>query len=402
MIWNRILGSDRSIRILRVLAIFVVIFSIYGKSYLMFLVGVLIGLSSFLSIYYIHKVSRKLFYANEKEKVRLFPEDEAAWNMTLTNYSKLPVFNSRVRFLVNNNIVLQNINPTDERKNANEYILPLSFFPGEEKSMTFEVMGLKRGVAKILNLEVHVSDLLSLATVKMINDRLVQTEFIVYPTILPVSGVEDLIKFRQGTRPVQSSLYEDHTSVVGTRDYLPGDSFQRIHWKASARMEEMQTKLHEKTVSQSWTILLNVVMDSEEVARVGESELLEKQISHTAFLCQYAVQHHIPFEIFVNIKTMGRLPFMHLEMGEGKSHLVKALELLARLNINSIRMPMFRVLTLFNRQQVDSTVVILVGDDKSDVAYYYQWLKQGIDLHKVYIDADTAKLEQYTARRSIS
>ncbi|WP_408006671.1 DUF58 domain-containing protein [Pseudalkalibacillus sp. A8] len=402
MIWKIIMDSDRSTRILRVLAILLIIFALYGKSYLMFWAGILIGLSSYLSIYYMDVLTRKLFYPNPKEKIRMFPGDETPWRLTVSNHSRLPVFNTKLRLLMTNDAEFTNVKPSEERRNANEYILPVSYFPKEEKCITFNVKGLKRGVAKFSNLEFHVSDLLSLASVKMINDRLVQTEFIIYPTILPVSGVEDLIKLQQGTRPVPSSLYEDHTLVVGTRDYLPGDSFQRIHWKASARMEEMQTKLHEKTVSQSWTIFMNVILDPKEVARVGESELLERQISYTAYLCQYAVQNHIPFEIYVNIKTMGRLPYLHLEIGEGKPHLVKALELLARLNINSIKMPMFRVLSLFNRQQIDSTVVILLGDDQTDSAFYNRWIRQGINLHKVIIDEDTAKLDRYMVRRSIS
>ncbi|MCF6408357.1 DUF58 domain-containing protein [Pseudalkalibacillus salsuginis] len=402
MIWNKIMESDRSQRILQLLAVLLIIFAIYGKSYLVFWAGILIGLSSYFSFLYMNIITRKLFYPNPKEKLRMFPGDEAPWRLSMSNHSRLPVFNAKVRLLMTNDVELTNVKPSEERRNANEYILPVSYFPKEEKSIVFNVKGVKRGVAKILSFEFQISDLLSLASVKMINDRLVQTEFIVYPTLLPVSGVEDLFKLRHGTRPIPTSLHEDHTLVVGTRDYLPGDSFQRIHWKASARMAEMQTKLYEKTVSQSWTICLNVILNPKEVARVGESELLERQISYTAYLCQYAVQHHIPFEIYINIKAMGRLPYLHLEMGEGKPHLVKALELLARVNINSIKMPMFRVLSLFNRQQIDSTVVILIGDDQTDSVLYNRWIRQGANLQKVIIDEDTAKLDRYTARRSIS
>ncbi|WP_257347970.1 DUF58 domain-containing protein [Pseudalkalibacillus decolorationis] len=402
MIWRREIDSGAINTYLPITAAIVILFSFYGKSYLLFWIGTLTLIGTLLSSRYVISITRKLAYNNERQTIRMFPGDSDRMIVQVANRSKLPVFNSKLSFTLNNHCVIENIQPTEERKSVNEYVVPLTFLPKEQKRLVFTINGTSRGVAKIGTLRFTVYDLLNITTGKLVNDRLIQTELIVYPTILTVGGVQQLIQTRQGNRVVPSSLHEDRNLIVGTRDYEPGDSFQRIHWKASARMDEIQTKIYEKTMTQTWTIFMNVIFNSDEVSQFGENGLLERQISYTAFLCQFAFQHNIPFEIYINIKTRGRIPYMHLEKGEGKSQLAKALELLARLSSNSIKVPMHRVLSMFERRHFSSTLILLVGDNQTDMDFYYRFQKQGMDLYKVFLDESSASLDRLEKRRIIS
>ncbi|WLD91950.1 DUF58 domain-containing protein [Alkalihalobacillus sp. AL-G] len=402
MIWRRSIDSNPITMYLPLLSVFIIIMSFYGKSSVLFWIGILSGLSTVLSSRYIDFITRRLSYNNNRQTIRMFPGDQDQWKVQIANRSRLPVFSGNLTFLLDNQCSIKNLQPIEERRNVNEYSVPFTFLPNEPKSLTFNITGNRRGVAKVSMLSLTVYDLMNATTGKLVNDRLVQSELIVYPTLLPVGGVQQLIQSRQGSRVVPSSLFEDRNLVVGTKDYEAGDSFQRIHWKASARMEELQTKIYEKAMTQTWTIFLNVIFDPKEAARLGESELLEKQISYTAYLCQFAFQQNIPFEIYINIKTRGRIPYMHLEKGEGKSQLAKALELLARLNNSSIKVPMHRVLSMFERRHFSSSVLILVGDDQTDADYYERFNRQGMDLYKVFLDESSASLDRLEKRRAIS
>jgi uncharacterized protein (DUF58 family) len=46
--------------------------------------------------------------------------------------------------------------------------------------------------------------------------------------------------------------------VSSIRDYTPGDALKRIHWKASARVGRLQTKVFENTTSPDMAIFLDV------------------------------------------------------------------------------------------------------------------------------------------------
>jgi len=51
-------------------------------------------------------------------------------------------------------------------------------------------------------------------------------------------------------------LFEDPSRAVGIRDYQPDDAFRHIHWKASARRQELQVKVYEPTTSHTCVVFL--------------------------------------------------------------------------------------------------------------------------------------------------
>lgn len=60
--------------------------------------------------------------------------------------------------------------------------------------------------------------------------------------------------------PRRRSLFEDPSRFLGVREYRPGDSLRRIHWRATARSGELQVKLFEPAVLDG--LLLAVEMSS--------------------------------------------------------------------------------------------------------------------------------------------
>ncbi len=53
-------------------------------------------------------------------------------------------------------------------------------------------------------------------------------------------------------------FYNDETSIIGVKRY-ERESFRSIHWKASAKMQELQAKQYEPVKNYSWTICLSLV-----------------------------------------------------------------------------------------------------------------------------------------------
>lgn len=80
----------------------------------------------------------------------------------------------------------------------------------------------------------------------------------VYPRILPVEQPGIPSKQPLGDIRIRRYLFQDPTLTRGVREYQSGDSLKRIHWKTSARLGRLQTKLFEPTTSVDMGIFLDV------------------------------------------------------------------------------------------------------------------------------------------------
>jgi uncharacterized protein (DUF58 family) len=118
----------------------------------------------------------------------------------------------------------------------------------------------------------------------MVSRRLtVQTNdsFIVYPRVVPVSSV--IVPARQpfgDFKPVQP-IVEDPMRMAGVREYVPGDSPRRIHWRATARTGTLQTRVFEPSASPIAAVFLDTITFSH-LWEGQNAKLLELAITVTA------------------------------------------------------------------------------------------------------------------------
>lgn len=81
---------------------------------------------------------------------------------------------------------------------------------------------------------------------------------LVYPLIVPLSSFNLPARHPFGDRRAQRRLLEDPARVIGVRDYVYGDDLRRIHWKATARTMQLQSKMYEPTTTYTLVLFLNV------------------------------------------------------------------------------------------------------------------------------------------------
>nr|WP_239454221.1 DUF58 domain-containing protein [Bacillus suaedaesalsae] len=155
--------------------------------------------------------------------------------------------------------------------------------------------------------------------------------------------------------------------ISGVRDYTPNDSFQQIHWKASARMGTLQTKVLEKTTHRKWTFVLNILEQGRNGLQLSVAKDLEKRLSHLAYLFQMAEKQGATFEIYVNILARNDLQLLHLKEGSGKDHVIRGLELLARIDHMSATVRVSSFIKKIDMKLRQSSTVILCGISKDEV-----------------------------------
>lgn len=114
-----------------------------------------------------------------------------------------------------------------------------------------------------------------------------------FVTVLPRYHVIE--EFRVGQRrnlgdfTAERSIFEDPTRLRGIRDYQRGDALKRIHWRASARMGRLCTKIFDPVVEPGATVVLDFHRDSWENARSTDPSATapEMAVEIACSICRY-------------------------------------------------------------------------------------------------------------------
>lgn len=260
--------------------------------------------------------------------------------------------------------MIQNAKNKMERREVTDYYFDVS---SGKKEYSLELTADKRGRAVIRNIEFQIFDPFFIGTTGFFFRPFYKTEILVLPKLQPVDGIETLVTNEVGNKPTMYSYFQDPTLIAGVRDYIPADSFKQIHWKATARMGSLQTRLLEKTTHQKWTFLLNVMEEDHRGTTLSFAHDLENKISHLAYLLQKAEMQGATYDIYVNIQARNTLRLMHVEEGAGKEHLIKGLELLARIDLMSapVKVPSF--IQRVEPSISHSSCIVLCGIKKEEV-----------------------------------
>jgi uncharacterized protein (DUF58 family) len=122
---------------------------------------------------------------------------------------------------------------------------------------------------------------------------------IVYPQVVALEALG--FPPKQPFGPVKAAwrIFEDPSRAVGIRDYQPEDAFRHIHWKATARRQDLQVKVYEPTTSQTLVVALNIAT----LPRHWQGTkplLLEKTLCVAASIANYGVEQRYGVGLIAN------------------------------------------------------------------------------------------------------
>lgn len=131
------------------------------------------------------------------------------------------------------------------------------------------------------------------STVKTL-DRL-----LVYPRIVSLEELGLPSRDPFGDLRIRRHLFEDPVQVLSTRDYAYGDPLKRINWKATARLNRLQTRVFEPTTTVDLALFLD--MRTAVPPRLGPSEqLLETAVITAASIASHALHQSYRIGLYVN------------------------------------------------------------------------------------------------------
>jgi len=143
---------------------------------------------------------------------------------------------------------------------------------GETKVLSYRVKFLMRGYYQIGPLLAETGDVFGLHRRFRI---LTEPHYaLVLPKVLPLKGYSLASRRPIGEIRLTHRLFEDPTRMSSIRPYQQGDPLNRIHWRATARTGQLQTRTYESSCVSGATFLLDFHADSfPGAAAVGSAEL---------------------------------------------------------------------------------------------------------------------------------
>jgi uncharacterized protein (DUF58 family) len=149
---------------------------------------------------------------------------------------------------------------------------------------------------------------------------------LVYPLVVPITRFGLPSRHPFGDNRAPRRLLEDPSRVIGVRDYMYGDDLRRVHWKATARMMQLQSKVYQPTTTYTLVLFLNVVSQLDAWYGI-RPELQELAICATASVADWALNEGFAVGLYANtmmyMPEMGMLPPTHQE-GEEKEQALEA------------------------------------------------------------------------------
>jgi uncharacterized protein (DUF58 family) len=198
----------------------------------------------------------------------------------------------------------------------------------ERVTLTFRLRATQRGAYELGPLRLRSGDWLGFTSVDSIVDP--GSSIVVYPT--PLSVVDH---HRPSLRPLAETatkrgLLPDPLRFRGVREHRSGDPRKEIHWKASARLGSLQTKMYEPATSLDAVFLLNVATYDQYWIQ-ADPEAAETVISATAELIRLAADAGRQVGLVTNGIDNVTHERPRSALGRGPRPLTRSLEILARL-----------------------------------------------------------------------
>ncbi|OOE12892.1 DUF58 domain-containing protein [Fictibacillus arsenicus] len=378
-----VIGFYRNISFLFVLGL--VIIFLYGATLLQF-----------------KSAAQDLKLDSNKQIYRLFPGDSDEFYIKLLHTGRWPSF--RGELFLSHRDVINETNKDDvvSSKGRIELKRPFAIYRKTAFTQTIPFTAKKRGTTRIANLTLQIQDPLQTSGQALAFQELFPAEIIVYPKPLPVHKIEHLFHQGSGEAARPFALFENVSLPAGNRDYAYGDSFHKLHWKATARTGTLQTKVFEKTVVYHWTFVYTILPDHKDMK---SSEQMENEISYLAYMCQFAVEKNIPFEVYINFKVPGPLGMYHVTTGSGPQHLSKVLEGLARIDRSNVTVKPTIMWTKMNRNfSATAPFIILLGaiPHESNTQFLTnKWIKSGGKIFIVNQTGTDAYLMPFTSKEVV-
>lgn len=162
--------------------------------------------------------------------------------------------------------------------------------PRTGAELRYPLRPVRRGLHRVGPLTTHVADPLGLTELER---RIPGTrQLLVLPKVTPLQGTPPALGAGEGTPGAALSHQGMGQSDVLVREYRQGDELRRVHWRSTARHDELMVRLEERP----WRGAITVLLDRRDIAHRGRGtgSSLEFAVELVASICVHLVKRGEP------------------------------------------------------------------------------------------------------------
>ena len=295
---------------------------------LLLLVALLFFLASGIARLWAHYALERVEYGRSLSASRAFFGDTIVLDTRLANSKILPLPWVHVQDEVPEGLTFLG-HQTAPAHRQGRAILSSFFSLGWYHRITrrYSVLCLKRGYFTFGPANISSGDLFGFFHKATTEEKL--DYLLVYPRIVPLEDLGIPSKAPLGDLRVRRHLFKDPARVVSTREYAPGDPLKHIHWKATARLGQLQSRTFEPSTTVDIALFLDVrTVEAPIWGRV--EQLLETAVIAAASIVSHAVQHGYRAGLYVNESYLFKGGLIKLPSSDHPDQLQRVLEALAQ------------------------------------------------------------------------
>ena len=268
-------------------------------------------------------------YHRHFSKTRAFFDDEVTIELTAVNAKPLPLSRLEVVETTSPNVEVtgrQMERSTDAHGRLFRTMFSLGMY--ERVSHRYGMTCHKRGWHRFGPATISANDPFGMVVRRSRIDSI--EGVLVYPRVVPMT--ELIVPARQplGDMKPATPLVEDPMRMSGVRPYVAGDSPKRIHWRATARTGQLQTRVFEPSATPVAAIFLDTITFSH-LWEGQDSELLELSVTVAASLAAQMLEGKHQVGVYANAPIPNRARTMRIAPGRRPGQLTRILEQLAML-----------------------------------------------------------------------
>ncbi|MDP9252269.1 MAG: DUF58 domain-containing protein [Chloroflexota bacterium] len=261
----------------------------------------------------------------EMKPDRLIAGEPLVATVTIINRKPLPLPWLDLRLVLPEGIETPEPTPGVARGWVNAGFAPRGH---ERLVLRFPLVVTQRGAYAVGPIRLRGGDWLGFTVTERTDKPVVQV--VAYPAPLAVRD-RQLPSLRPlAELAVRRGLLPDPLRFRGVREHRSGDPRKEIHWKASARLRELQTKLYEPATSLDAVFLVNVA-SYEQYWIQADPEAVELVVSAAADMVRIAANAGRQIGLVTNGLDNLTHERPRSALGRGPHSLTRALEILARL-----------------------------------------------------------------------
>ncbi|WP_233697067.1 MULTISPECIES: DUF58 domain-containing protein [Paenibacillus] len=288
-----------------------------------------------LGIVYKKWALKNVYYTRTFTKQKLFVGESVEMIETIGNDKLLPLPWVRLESMIHSSLRFESQSnlDVDVGEISQNHKSLFALMPYTQIVRRHHITCMGRGVYQLDSATMTVGD--PFGIIDKVRRIPLSLEIVVFPQLVPIEHIPFSNKSWIGDITVRRWILEDPFWKSGVRPYCAGDSLKSVHWKATARTNQLQVHKFDYTADRKLMIIVNFETSERMWSKVTRPEGVEQALSYAASIANLTVMKGIEtgFSCNGSLHDRPKGQAVTLTPAAGSHHLSAMFDLMSKLEL---------------------------------------------------------------------